>query len=103
MKSISFQGIPLPHRTRLVGAAAATMSLASTTVIAAAFQGAALTEQSHLIASIGKSVLRLKAMTFVAANALFPPVCIAPHTGSAKPRAASTSGSLTPPKDDRAS
>mgnify|MGYP001022639845 FL=1 len=31
------------------------MSLASTTVIAAAFQGAALTEQSHLIASIGKA------------------------------------------------
>lgn len=55
MKSISFQGILSRTERALVGAAAATMSLASTTVIAAAFQGAALTEQSHLIASIGKA------------------------------------------------
>ena len=82
MKSITFQGIlsaPNAHWS----AAAATMSLATTTVIAAAFQGAALTEQSHLIASIGKSVLRLDHDLRCSHCAVFHPVPrIAPHTGS---------------------
>ncbi|HQD66920.1 MAG TPA: hypothetical protein PLJ16_16960, partial [Casimicrobium huifangae] len=55
MKSITFHGILSRTERALIGAAAATMSLATTTVIAAAFQGAALTEQSQLIASIGKA------------------------------------------------
>lgn len=55
MKSTTFHGILSRTERALTAAAAVTLSLATTTVIAAAFQGAALTEQSHLIASIGKA------------------------------------------------
>ncbi len=55
MKSITFHGILSRSERALTAAAAVTLSLATTTVIAAAFQGAALTEQTQLIASIGKA------------------------------------------------
>ena len=55
MKSSTFHGVLSRTERALTGAAAVTLSLATTTVIAAAFQGAALTNESGLIASIGRA------------------------------------------------
>ncbi len=55
MKTAQFLGTLSSVDRALTGAAALTLSLASTTVIAAAFQGAAYVETQPLIAAIARA------------------------------------------------
>ena len=55
MKSAQFLGTLSTVERALTGAIAITLSLASTTVIAAAFQGAAYVESQPLIAAIARA------------------------------------------------
>ena len=55
MKTTQFPGTLSTVERALTGAIALTLSLASTTVIAAAFQGAAYVESQPLIAAIARA------------------------------------------------
>ena len=55
MKTAQFPGTLSNVERALTGAIAVTLSLASTTVIAAAFQGAAYVETQPLIAAIARA------------------------------------------------
>ena len=55
MKTAQFLGTLSSAERALTGAIAVTMSLATTTVIAAAFQGAAYVESQPLIAAIARA------------------------------------------------
>ena len=55
MKTAQFRGTLSSAERALTGAVAVTMSLATTTIIAAAFQGAAYVESQPLIAAIARA------------------------------------------------
>lgn len=55
MKNATFLGMMTRTERALTAAVAVTMSLASTTVIAAAFQGAAIVDSPALIAMLSKA------------------------------------------------